>query len=361
MGLFKKVQQVTGDVPDRLLERGLLGRGTVSAMKGNTSRSRSAATPIPRASTRSSSRSRATTRSRFGRAVTRRSTTTPRRRSSRTSPSSRCGWTRQTTARSRSIFARAADRHHAHGGTRSAHDVHDPEQGVPAWVAVSGHQFMGMRNAQGVDMHPIKYTVTRDGKPPYEMQLTQPVPADGIPLLQEGADLPAKVLADNDQTAVVDDAASPSARPGLRPSRPPVPHRGEAGEPERSGADDLEQRGDDRHRLRAPLDERVTERAHCGAKCDAVNARANAKPPAAAITGADSWRRRTSTITAIDTIPAAVPAQKSSLVMLSVPRRKWSALCRTKATAKPIATHRSTRSARGSRSGVRVGAVMAPS
>lgn len=84
------------------------------------------------------------------------------------------------------------------------------EQGVPVQVKLAASRFMRMRNAQGVDMYATKFTVLADGRS-WEVQLNQPVPAEGVPLLVEGAELPGKMLAGNDQAVVIDWPAATSS------------------------------------------------------------------------------------------------------------------------------------------------------
>lgn len=81
-------------------------------------------------------------------------------------------------------------------------------KGSNARIAVEASAFLGLRNAQGIDMHTVKFTVTPDGKAPYVTQISNPVPAEAADLLKPGADLPAKVLADNDQAIAIDWAAA---------------------------------------------------------------------------------------------------------------------------------------------------------
>jgi hypothetical protein len=68
---------------------------------------------------------------------------------------------------------------------------------------------MGMRNPAGNDMYAFVLTVIADGRPPYQTQVGNPVPADAVPLVYPGNALPAKRMPDGaDHEIVIDwDAA----------------------------------------------------------------------------------------------------------------------------------------------------------
>jgi hypothetical protein len=80
--------------------------------------------------------------------------------------------------------------------------------GVPARVTIEASAFLGLRNADGLDMHAFKTTVTPDGKPSCDVQFSNPVPGDAAALIKDGAELPAKVLADNPNAVAIDWAAA---------------------------------------------------------------------------------------------------------------------------------------------------------
>jgi hypothetical protein len=57
-------------------------------------------------------------------------------------------------------------------------------------------QPLGMKNAAGVDIHAFVLKILLDGRAPYQIQVGNPAPPDGVSLLYPGANLPAKVVPD---------------------------------------------------------------------------------------------------------------------------------------------------------------------
>ena len=83
------------------------------------------------------------------------------------------------------------------------------EYGVSCKAVIVQTQPMGMRNPAGNDMYAFVLTVIADGRPPYQTQVGNPVPADAVPLVYPGNALPAKRMPDGaDHEIVIDwDAA----------------------------------------------------------------------------------------------------------------------------------------------------------
>lgn len=83
------------------------------------------------------------------------------------------------------------------------------EYGVPCRAVIVQSQPMGMRSSTGKDMYAFVLTVMADGRPPYQIQVGNPVPADAIPLVYPGNTVPAKRMPDGaDHEIVLDwDAA----------------------------------------------------------------------------------------------------------------------------------------------------------
>lgn len=83
------------------------------------------------------------------------------------------------------------------------------EYGVPCRAVIVQSQPMGMRSSNGKDMYAFVLTVMADGRPPYQIQVGNPVPADAIPLVYPGNTVPAKRMPDGaDHEIVIDwDAA----------------------------------------------------------------------------------------------------------------------------------------------------------
>lgn len=84
-------------------------------------------------------------------------------------------------------------------------------QGNPARVIVVQSQPMGMRNQAGIDVHAFVLTVIPDGGVPYRIQVGNPVPPAGLPLVYPGSNLPAKVLPENPDAVAIDWGAALAA------------------------------------------------------------------------------------------------------------------------------------------------------
>lgn len=83
------------------------------------------------------------------------------------------------------------------------------EYGVPCKAVIVQSQPMGMRGSTGKDMYAFVLTVIAEGKPPYQTQVGNPVPADAVPLVYPGSTVPAKRMPEGaDHEIVIDwDAA----------------------------------------------------------------------------------------------------------------------------------------------------------
>jgi hypothetical protein len=66
-------------------------------------------------------------------------------------------------------------------------------------------QPLGKKNQQGVDLYGLLLTVMADGRAPYQVPVGNPVPANAVPLLYPGNNVPAKRLPSRgDQYIVID-------------------------------------------------------------------------------------------------------------------------------------------------------------
>ncbi len=84
------------------------------------------------------------------------------------------------------------------------------EHGEDCRAVIVQSQPLGTRSSKsGNDMYAFVLTVMAEGRPPYQVQVGNPVPADAVPLVYPGSTLPAKRLPDEgDQYIVIDwDAA----------------------------------------------------------------------------------------------------------------------------------------------------------
>ncbi len=79
------------------------------------------------------------------------------------------------------------------------------EYGVPCTAVIVQSQPMGMRSSTGKDMYAFLLTVMAEGRPPYQTQVGNPVPADAVPLVYAGSTVPAKRMPDGaDHEIVID-------------------------------------------------------------------------------------------------------------------------------------------------------------
>ncbi len=79
------------------------------------------------------------------------------------------------------------------------------ELGVPCKAVIVRTQPLGMRNPNGDDMYAFALTILAEGRPPYQIQVGNPVPAAALPLLYPGNTLPAKRMPDGDDRELVID------------------------------------------------------------------------------------------------------------------------------------------------------------
>ena len=78
-------------------------------------------------------------------------------------------------------------------------------EGVPCQAVIVQTQPMGMKNKDGVEIYAFLLTVMAEGRPPYQVQVGNPVPAGALPLLYPGSKVPAKRMPDGpDQEIVID-------------------------------------------------------------------------------------------------------------------------------------------------------------
>jgi hypothetical protein len=205
MGLLSKMRNMTGSVPKKLLESGLLGRGIITSVQQTS----------------------VSTGAEFN-------------------PAHVCVFTlevtldnvpRYTATCRQAVLATVLPQLMSGGATvavRVNPDDHsevalslgeepptvtmaatgDPKTGSAAEILADGvdcravivqSQPLGTRNQKGVDMYAFLLTVMLDGRAPYQVQVGNPVPADAVPLLYPGNNVPAKTLPERgDQYIVID-------------------------------------------------------------------------------------------------------------------------------------------------------------
>ena len=79
------------------------------------------------------------------------------------------------------------------------------EEGVACKVVIVETQPLGTRNQRGDDMYAFLLTVLADDRPPFQIQVGNPVPAPAVPLLYPGNTVPAKRMPTGDERQVVID------------------------------------------------------------------------------------------------------------------------------------------------------------
>lgn len=205
MGLFSKMRSLTGSVPRELLEEGLLGRGIIVTIEQTSVSTGADFDPahvcvftvevaldnMPRYTASCRQAVRATILPRLmmpGATV-----------AVRVDPADHNRIALSLAEEPPTVtMASTGD-----PNTRSA--VRILEQGVPCKAVIVETQSLGMRSSTGRDMYAFVLTVMADGRPPYQIQVGNPVPAEALPLLYPGNTVPAKRMPDGDDHDVVID------------------------------------------------------------------------------------------------------------------------------------------------------------
>jgi hypothetical protein len=205
MGLFSKMRNLTGSVPKELLENGLLGRGIIVSVQQTSVSTGVDFDPAHvcvftvEVALDNTPRYTATCRQ----AV--KATVLP-----------------QLMTPGATVAVRVDQADHSHialslgeapptvtmastGDPNTSSAARILEQGVPCKAVIVQSQPLGMRNPKGDDMYAFALTILTDGRPPYQIQVGNPVPADAVPLLYPGNTVPAKRMPDGDDREVVID------------------------------------------------------------------------------------------------------------------------------------------------------------
>lgn len=80
--------------------------------------------------------------------------------------------------------------------------------GTAARAVIIHTEPLGVRSPAGVDVYAFVVTILSDGHAPYQTQMGNPVPPEGVPLLYPGANLPAKVRPEEQGEVIIDWAAA---------------------------------------------------------------------------------------------------------------------------------------------------------
>jgi hypothetical protein len=215
MGLFNKMRTLTGSVPKELLENGLLGRGLIVSIQQTSVSTGADFDPshvcvfTVEVSLDGEPRYNATCRQ----AV--RATILPQLMM----PNAAVAVRVDPNDHSRIALSLGEDppvvTMASSGDPNTGSAAQILEYGEPCKAVIVQSQPMGMRSSTGKDMYAFVLTVMADGRPPYQTQVGNPVPADAVPLVYPGSTVPAKRMADGaDHEIVIDwDAALAGAEP----------------------------------------------------------------------------------------------------------------------------------------------------
>ena len=205
MGLFDKMRNLTGSVPKELLERGLLGRGIIVSVQQTSVSTGADFDPshvcvftvevaldnVPRytATCRQAVKATILPQLMMGGATV--AVRVDAQDHSRIALS--LGEEPPTVTMASS------------GDPNTASAARILELGVSCKAVIVQSQPLGMRNPKGDDMYAFMLTVMAEGRPPYQIQVGNPVPAAALPLLYPGNTVPAKRMPDGDDRELVID------------------------------------------------------------------------------------------------------------------------------------------------------------
>ena len=205
MGLFGKMKNLSGSVPKKLLENGLLGRGIITDVKQTSVSVGADFNPahvciftvevqldnVPRYT--------ATCRQAIMATVLPQLMSGEPTVAVRVNPDDHQEICLSLNEAPPTVTMAAS----GDANTSSASEI--LEYGEDCRVVIVQSQPLGTRNQAGNDMYAFLFTVMADGRPPYQVQVGNPVPADAVPLIYPGSTVPAKRLPDKgDQYVVVD-------------------------------------------------------------------------------------------------------------------------------------------------------------
>ena len=195
MGLFNKMRNLAGSVPKELLENGLLGRGIIVSIQQTSVSTGVDLDPshvcvfTVEVALDNVSRYTATCRQAVRATILPQLMMPGATVAVRVDPNDRSRIALSLGEEPPTVTMTSAD-----PNTGSAAQV--LEYGVPCKAVIVQSQPMGMRSSSGNDMYAFLLTVMAEGRPPYQTQVGNPVPADAVPLLYPGNTVPAKRMPD---------------------------------------------------------------------------------------------------------------------------------------------------------------------
>jgi hypothetical protein len=205
MGLFSKMRNLTGAVPKELLEHGLLGRGIIVSIQQTSVSTGADFDPahvcvftvevtldnVPRYTATCRQAVKATVLPQLmlpGATVAVRVDPADRERIA------------LSLGEEPPIVTMASS-----GDPNTSSAARILEEGEPCKVVIVETQPLGTRNQKGDDMYAFLLTVLAEGRPPFQIQVGNPVPAAAVPLLYPGNTVPAKRMPTGDERQVVID------------------------------------------------------------------------------------------------------------------------------------------------------------
>ncbi len=205
MGLFNKMRNLTGSVPNELLERGLLGRGIIVSVQQTSVSTGVDFDPAHvcvftvEVALDNVARYTATCRQAVKATILPQLMTPGATVAVRVDPDDHSRIALSLGEQPPTVtIASSGD-----PNTASASKI--LEQGLPCKAVIVETQPLGMRSPKGDDMYAFMLTVLADGRPPYQIQVGNPVPAAAVPLLYPGNTVPAKRMPNGDDRELVID------------------------------------------------------------------------------------------------------------------------------------------------------------
>ena len=218
MGLLNKMRNLTGSVPKELLEQGLLGRGIIVSVQQTSVSTGADFDPahvcvftvevaldsVPRYTATCRQAVRATILPQLmmpGATV-----------AVRVDPNDRSRIALSLGEQPPTVTMAGS------GDANTGSAARILELGVPCKAVIVESQPLGMRSPKGDDMYAFMLTVMAEGRPPYQIQVGNPVPAAAVPLIYPGNTVPAKRMADGDDRELVIDWQAALAQLAITPA-----------------------------------------------------------------------------------------------------------------------------------------------
>jgi hypothetical protein len=205
MGLFSKMRDVAGSVPKELLENGLLGRGIISSVQQTSVSTGPDFNPAHvcvftvEVALDNEPRYTATCRQAVQATILPQLMMPGATVALRVDPDDHSRVALSLGEEAPTVaMASSGD-----PNTSSAARIF--EHGVPCRAVILETQSLGMRNPKGDDMYAFGLTVLAEGRPPFQIQVGNPVPAAAVPLLYPGNNVPAKRMPHGDDRELVID------------------------------------------------------------------------------------------------------------------------------------------------------------